>query len=288
MQGKKAVGFVLLSVLLFAGSLTLMLFLSDNESGALEDTAETEIQVQTPETDSAEPKESGEQAAKENPQEENINIQQSAADFEETLRQLREQNKRIVAIDPGCGGEDDGIRTVIEQAASKTTLREKELTLEIARKTRDLLEEEGIYVIMTREEDTDVSPDSRVYLANLIPADLFISLRAFEDADSSVYGMKTQFNEDFYMEGFDNEDLAYCILENVTLEANEKAIGVFGLEDRDSVLRLLMIPGVELDVGCMTNMQQARLLEREDYRDKIARGICKGITETFEKAEKGR
>ena len=77
---------------------------------------------------------------------------------------------RLAVIDPGHGGDDHGSSGVSE------TL-EKDITLAIARQLRDAIESRlGLRVILTRERDEAVPPDTRAAIANNNKADVFISL----------------------------------------------------------------------------------------------------------------
>lgn len=77
---------------------------------------------------------------------------------------------RLAVIDPGHGGGDTG-----SSGASGTL--EKDITLGIARQLRDAIEQRiGLRVILTREGDEAVAPDTRAAIANNNKADVFISL----------------------------------------------------------------------------------------------------------------
>lgn len=79
---------------------------------------------------------------------------------------------RTVAIDPGHGGEDDGVR-----GAAGT--KEKDVALAIARRAKAVLEARlGVRVLLTREDDHNVPIDDRPSLANNNKADLFVSIHA--------------------------------------------------------------------------------------------------------------
>src|SRR6185503_6964575 len=72
----------------------------------------------------------------------------------------------------GHGGEDVGVRT-------STGIEEKQLTLDVARRLRALLESRmGLRVIMTRDDDHPVGPDERAAAANAGKADLLGGLHA--------------------------------------------------------------------------------------------------------------
>ena len=78
----------------------------------------------------------------------------------------------VIAIDPGHGGNDIGVRT-------GDGLEEKELTLDVARRVRQRLETRlGVRAILTRDDDRTLSLDERAAFANNNKADLFLSLHA--------------------------------------------------------------------------------------------------------------
>jgi N-acetylmuramoyl-L-alanine amidase len=78
----------------------------------------------------------------------------------------------LIVIDPGHGGEDGG-------ATGAGGVREKDVTLDVARRIKTLIEARlGIRVLLTREDDRRISVDERASVANNNKADLFISLHA--------------------------------------------------------------------------------------------------------------
>jgi N-acetylmuramoyl-L-alanine amidase len=79
---------------------------------------------------------------------------------------------RTVAIDPGHGGDDEGVK-------SADGAKEKDLTLAIARRIKSVIEARlGLRVLLTRDDDRNVPVDERTSVANNNKADLFISLHA--------------------------------------------------------------------------------------------------------------
>ncbi len=77
---------------------------------------------------------------------------------------------RTIAIDPGHGGDDDGVK-------SAEGAKEKDLTLAIARRFKGVIEARlGLRVILTRDDDRNVPVDERTSVANNNKADLFVSL----------------------------------------------------------------------------------------------------------------
>jgi N-acetylmuramoyl-L-alanine amidase len=79
---------------------------------------------------------------------------------------------QTIVIDPGHGGEEIGVR-------GADGLEEKQLTLDVARRLRSMIESRlGVRVILTRDDDRAVSIDERAAAANNGKADLLVSLHA--------------------------------------------------------------------------------------------------------------
>ncbi|HEY7190123.1 MAG TPA: N-acetylmuramoyl-L-alanine amidase [Vicinamibacterales bacterium] len=90
----------------------------------------------------------------------------------ETPAPLSLRTPQTIVIDPGHGGEDVGVR-------GAGGLEEKQLTLDVARRVRSLIESRlGLRVILTREEDKLVTLDERAATANNNKASLLVSLHA--------------------------------------------------------------------------------------------------------------
>ncbi|HWN43247.1 MAG TPA: N-acetylmuramoyl-L-alanine amidase, partial [Thermoanaerobaculia bacterium] len=93
---------------------------------------------------------------------------------------------RTIVIDPGHGGTETG-------AIGPSGIQEKELTLILARDLEARLEQSGIRVILTRNEDASVPHDNRTAIANQNKADLFISIHLNSSLGSGAYGAETYF-----------------------------------------------------------------------------------------------
>ena len=79
---------------------------------------------------------------------------------------------QTIAIDPGHGGDEIGAR-------GSAGTEEKQLTLDVARRLRGLVETRlGLHVVLTRDDDRTVPLDQRTATANNNKADLFVSLHA--------------------------------------------------------------------------------------------------------------
>ena len=77
-------------------------------------------------------------------------------------------DKKVICIDPGHGGTSSG--------AVNGARFEKDDNLRLSLLVRDILEERGYTVVMTRTDDSDVSLEERCKIANKSRASLFVSI----------------------------------------------------------------------------------------------------------------
>jgi N-acetylmuramoyl-L-alanine amidase len=91
---------------------------------------------------------------------------------------------RTVVIDPGHGGDDEGVR-------SAKGVKEKDLTLQVAQKLKGTIESRlGLRVLLTREGDDNVPYDRRTAIANNNKADVFFSLHVNASLRPDVRGVQ--------------------------------------------------------------------------------------------------
>ncbi len=89
---------------------------------------------------------------------------------------------RTISIDPGHGGEDEGVK-------GANGAKEKDLTLSVARRMKTVIESRlGIRVLLTRDDDRNVPLDERTAIANNNKADLFISIHVNASMRKSTSG----------------------------------------------------------------------------------------------------
>jgi N-acetylmuramoyl-L-alanine amidase len=78
-----------------------------------------------------------------------------------------------VVVDAGHGGPDRGMRGPI---GASWEIREKDITLDVAFAVREVLQEKGVNVVMTRSKDTLIALDDRGRIANAKKGDVFLSI----------------------------------------------------------------------------------------------------------------
>lgn len=212
--------------------------------------------------------------------------------------------KRIV-IDPGHGGVQTG-------AISESGLTEKEVTLDVALRLRRLLADAPFEVLLTRDSDKTLGLEKRVAFANSNNADLFISIHVNWMEPRTIRGPETFFvgpTDDPHtlkLVSIENRESGYSFadlrlaLDKIYSDArrNEsrslaKTIQgrLYGslkqsnpdLENRGvktapfAVLVGTQMPAILVEVSCLSNSEEVKLLTNGDYREKIALALLDGI-----------
>ncbi len=187
----------------------------------------------------------------------------------------REIYDKIVVIDVGHGGDDAGFTT--------ETVREKDIVIDIAQRLKAELDETDIKVYYTRMDDSNPTDEDRIYLANVVKADMFISIHTgYEAEDTRLYGTKAFYNSSFFIPGFGSVELADLMEREVVTNISGKGLGLFAADEECYILQNASVPATVLNVGYLSNKQEAILLEKEDYRQRIADGIYNGIMKAYE------
>jgi N-acetylmuramoyl-L-alanine amidase len=93
---------------------------------------------------------------------------------------------QTVVLDPGHGGRDPG-------ALGAYGLREKDVTLRLARALRPRLVARGFRVVMTRDSDRSLSLEERTALAEGVGGDVFVSLHTNASKRRSARGIETYY-----------------------------------------------------------------------------------------------
>lgn len=221
---------------------------------------------------------------------------------------------KTIVIDPGHGGSDPGTE-------GKLGLKEKDVTLEIARMLKARLEKHGKFnVLLTRESDVTLPLTARADFANMNRADLFVSihvnyvparpiniletyyfgpskddeslrLATVENADSH-YRMG-EFKEMIEKIGDtlklqESQKLASFIQDSLFLNISErnKTVLDYGIKRAPFVVLLgAEMPGVLAEVSCMSNREEEMKLHTKGHRESIALYLESGILNYLSKGE---
>ncbi len=186
-----------------------------------------------------------------------------------------------VVIDAGHGGIDPGAR-------SESGLLEKDLNLDVALRLKRYLSQVGVYCVMIRELDCDFTdgPEKlrhkkrqdllhRARLANESNADIYLSIHANSFPERQYRGAQT-----FYERGSaESQRLAKAIQNQLVLK-----LGPNNRKIKPGDFRVLQdshMPAVTVEVGFLSNPQEATLLSQPEYRERLAEAIYQGVVAYF-------
>jgi N-acetylmuramoyl-L-alanine amidase len=182
---------------------------------------------------------------------------------------------KIVVIDPGHGGRDTG-----GAAGLHPDFYEKNITLAIGLRLRDVLTQNGATVIMTRTDDSFPALESRPALANARHADYFISIHA----DDSAIGRNTLAGTTVYFHGHNSvcrlmaSDIGRRVSETSGISYNGVKTDFIRFPNFGfAVLRGSDMPAVLVETGYMNNDHDLAKLRDDGAQQRIAVGITAGL-----------
>jgi N-acetylmuramoyl-L-alanine amidase len=180
----------------------------------------------------------------------------------------------VVAIDAGHGGVPDDHHPELlwdPGTIAVNGLMEKDLTLNVARRVRALLEADRVKVVMTREQDTYVDISPRMDLAIRAGAGLFVSIHFNGFTDPAVSGSVVLYPND--------QSLPFAQVMSDTLGHRLSAFGIpdNGTLGKPDLWVHATMPAVTVEGGYLTNAHDAATFARSDALDALARGVRAGI-----------
>src|ERR1700730_5512749 len=182
-----------------------------------------------------------------------------------------------VVIDAGHGGKDSG---GVSGRRAPIFLREKDLTLDTAKRVRDELRRAGLKTVMMREDDHFVELDDRVRFANQQgPGAVLISIHYDAVSNHSMHGAKT-----FFWRA-DSHGLATRIQQQLVAATDEADLGV--MRRRLRLTRNPEIPCVLCECAYVTNPAEAQKVAQGSYRQRIAHGVAQGILQEHRQGDAG-
>ena len=160
---------------------------------------------------------------------------------------------------------------------------EYKITLAVGLKLRELLEENGAEVVMTRESsDVDISNKQRAQMLSDAGVDLAVRLHCDGVDDSSVHGALMLVPSGPYTEKIAEQSGAAgeAILNAFVNETGAKNRGISKRDDQTG-FNWSSVPVCNMEMGCLSNDNEEALLISDDYQQKCAQGILQGILDYF-------
>jgi N-acetylmuramoyl-L-alanine amidase len=215
---------------------------------------------------------------------------------------------KVVLIDPGHGGEESGAVGHLDPKKSRRIF-EKDLSLRLATKIKDELSK-STSAYLTRSIDRAVSLQERADQADLVKADLFLSIHfnsstnakshGFElyylDNNSNVAANKVERAENLNLKGEElivNQILVDLVVQQTVTYSKQLANAVYEkvkpivkshkMSDRGIkpglfyVLALSKRPGLLVEAGFVSNPGELKKVNEEKFLNEMAHGISEGV-----------
>jgi N-acetylmuramoyl-L-alanine amidase len=225
--------------------------------------------------------------------------------------------RRTIAVDPGHGGVDPG-------AVSRSGLYEKDITFDTAAELARQLEARRYRVVLTRTSDEFVALRDRVARARAAEADLFLSIHADalpnpsmrgasvftlseQASDKEAAALAARENKADLIAGIDLSrhapevsnillDLARRQTNNLSIGLARRLVGSLGREvpllansHRSAgfaVLKAPDIPSALVELGCLSNREEERLLHTRSYQKRLAVLLTRSVADYFDQVVK--
>ncbi|MEF3695555.1 N-acetylmuramoyl-L-alanine amidase, partial [Desulfolutivibrio sp.] len=219
---------------------------------------------------------------------------------------------RTIMIDPGHGGKDPG-------AQGLGGLVEKNVNLRFARLLGKKLQEHGFQVLYTRTRDVFIPLEERTAMANAKKADLFVSIHcnAHGDAKSTgleIYSLNLASTEDAVRVAARENAVSAKTISDLQLILTDLMLNTKMKESRDLaktvqdkavgavsrwktrnrgtheapfyVLMGARMPAVLVEMGYITNPDDAKRLASDKYLETLAQGMVNGLVAYKQRIER--
>ena len=191
---------------------------------------------------------------------------------------------KVVIVDAGHGSPDEG-------AESAGGITEAKINLQIALKLQALLEQSGSTVILTRHDENsiyDIGNDTirekkvsdmknRVKIGNESSADIFVSIHLNKIEQTQYSGWQTFYNK----LNENSKILANCIQEGLNETMQKENERIPAMLNTVYLMKYVQIPITIVECGFLSNPEEEKLLQTEEYQEKLAWGIYSGINDYF-------
>jgi len=196
-----------------------------------------------------------------------------------------------VIIDPGHGGEDD------VGCKSQTGLFEKDVVLSVAKEIETLCKQHGFSIYLTREEDVKKSRQQRFQIANRFETGLYISLHCNASFSQNHKGLRLYLNNPYGSLRFRTAPIPTLGIKNLNIrtQANflqqskdfasilQKELNFFA-KDPIAIsefpvisLKDVYMPAVLIELGYLSNLEDAARLTNQDHIRELAQTIVRSI-----------
>lgn len=177
----------------------------------------------------------------------------------------QKSSSKVIVIDPGHGGSDVG--------CTRNGLYEKNITLDVSKRTAELLKKKGYDVVMTRDTDQTVSLQDRVTISENVSPDIFVSIHVNSSNSESPNGIETHYYKDNSLQ------LAKTVHASMLNNVRANNRGLF--KSKFYVINHTTAPAILVEIGFISNPSERAQLVSETRKQATAKAIAEGIDDYF-------
>jgi len=184
---------------------------------------------------------------------------------------------KVIVIDPSWGGEFTG--------ESANGVVESEIVFDLAQRLEGRLIALGVNVVLTRSANNSPLEKDRIKVANTVSADLVIALKVDSYKNEKANGVATYFygRDDKGVRSVVGERFANLIQREIC--ARTDLLNCHTHAKSWDLLRLTTAPTVRIDLGYLSNPQDAKRLATAAFRDQLAEAMIVAIQRLYLSAE---
>ena len=184
---------------------------------------------------------------------------------------------KVIVIDPSWGGEFTG--------ESANGVVESEIVFDLAQRLEGRLIALGVNVVLTRSANNSPLEKDRIRVANTVSADLVIALKVDSYKNEKANGVATYFygRDDKGVRSVVGERFANLIQREIC--ARTDLLNCHTHAKSWDLLRLTTAPTVRIDLGYLSNPQDAKRLATAAFRDQLAEAMIVAIQRLYLSAE---
>ena len=203
----------------------------------------------------------------------------ATVEMEKENKNVKTKNGKVVVIDPGHGGTDPGKVGIDGQL-------EKDINLAVAKKLKTYLEASDVKVVLTRDVDTGLysSKDTHKKMADMkkrcqlieeAKPDLVISIHQNSYHEEAIRGGQVF----YYKTSVRGKKLAESLQKRFDYVLGDSNKRQAKANDNYYLLLHVKEPIVIAECGFLSNREEAKKLETEEYQDRLAWTLHMGIME---------
>ncbi|MFI3300687.1 MAG: N-acetylmuramoyl-L-alanine amidase [Candidatus Gastranaerophilales bacterium] len=174
--------------------------------------------------------------------------------------------KKRIMLDAGHGGKDSG--------ALSGDILEKDITLDVAKLVKNILEKQGHEVIMTRNNDSYVSLEERVEVSENATPDLFVSIHVNSSVKPQIDGVETHY--------YHQHSMALAQTVHTELASSIKSTNRGLFKSKFYVINHTTMPAILVEIGFISNAAERKELISNKRKKQTAKAIAEGIGKYIE------